>query len=224
MIEITNLNQSYKNKHVLKNINLTIEKNEHCALVGRNGAGKSTLIHSMLGLLPVKQGSVRLGGHSIKKEDWKQKISYLPEKFQLYPHMTGEENMRFFASLDSKPVDEKKVEENLKLVSLWEDRHHQIKGYSKGMLQRLGLCVMLYYDTDILILDEPTSGLDPLGRKEVLDILKSLSGKTIFMSSHHMDEIKQTCTHVAFLQDGTMTKYTVDDFMNHHLEEGVGSK
>lgn len=219
MIEITDLSQSYKDKHVLQNVHLKIDKYEHCALVGRNGAGKSTLIHSMLGLLPVKKGTIQLGGYSHKKEDWKKIVSYLPEKFHLYPHLTGEENMRFFASLTSKQIDEKKMEEKLKLVSLWDDRHHRIKGYSKGMLQRLGLCVMLYYDTEILILDEPTSGLDPIGRKEVLEILKSLSGKTIFMSSHHMDEIRQTCTHVAFLDQGKITKYTVDDFMLHHLQE-----
>lgn len=223
MIEIKNLSQSYKNKQVLKDINLTVEKNEYCALVGRNGAGKSTLIRSILGLQPVKKGLITLGGYSNKKGDWKKIVSYLPEKFHLYPHLTGEENMRFFASLGTGEVDEKKIEEKLKLVSLWEDRHNQVKGYSKGMLQRLGLCVMLYYDTEVLILDEPTSGLDPLGREEILRILKSLSGKTIFMASHHMDEIKQICTHVAFLEDGKMTKYTVDEFLNEHLK-GADSK
>ena len=165
MIEIKNLSQSYKNKQVLKDINLTIENNEYCALVGRNGAGKSTLIRSILGLQPVKKGSITLGGHSNKKGDWKKIVSYLPEKFHLYPHLTGEENMRFFASLGSGEIDEQKIEEKLKLVSLWEDRHNQVKGYSKGMLQRLGLCVMLYYDTEVLILDEPTSG--QIGRAHV---------------------------------------------------------
>lgn len=223
MIEIKGLSQSYKNKQVLKDINLTIEKNEYCALVGRNGAGKSTLIRSILGLQPVKKGAITLGGFSNKKGDWKKIVSYLPEKFHLYPHLTGEENMRFFASLGSSEVDEKKIEEKLKLVSLWEDRHNQVKGYSKGMLQRLGLCVMLYYDTDVLILDEPTSGLDPLGREEILQILISLTGKTIFMASHHMDEIKQICTHVAFLENGQMTKYTVAEFLDEHLK-GAGSK
>lgn len=218
MIEIKDLSQSYKNKQVLKNINLTIENNEYCALVGRNGAGKSTLIRSILGLQPVKKGSITLGGHSNKKGDWKKIVSYLPEKFHLYPHLTGEENMRFFASLGTGEIDEQKIEEKLKLVSLWEDRHNQVKGYSKGMLQRLGLCVMLYYDTEVLILDEPTSGLDPLGREEILQILKSLSGKTIFMASHHMDEIQQICTHVAFLEDGKMRKYTVDGFLKEHLK------
>ena len=223
MIEIKNLSQSYKNKQVLKDINLTVEKNEYCALVGRNGAGKSTLIRSILGLQPVKKGLITLGGFPNSKGDWKKIVSYLPEKFHLYPHLTGEENMRFFASLGTGEVNEKKIEEKLKLVSLWEDRHNQVKGYSKGMLQRLGLCVMLYYDTEVLILDEPTSGLDPLGREEILRILKSLSGKTIFMASHHMDEIKQICTHVAFLENGEMTKYTVDEFLNEHLK-GADSK
>ncbi|UII56561.1 ABC transporter ATP-binding protein [Cytobacillus spongiae] len=223
MIEIKELSQSYKNKKVLNNINLKIERNEYCALVGRNGAGKSTLIHSMLGLLPVKKGEITLGGFSNKKENWKEIVSYLPEKFHLYPHLTGEENLRFFASLSSSHVDEKKMEEKLKLVSLWDDRNQQVRGYSKGMLQRLGLCVMLYYDTDILIFDEPTSGLDPLGREEILQILKSLSGKTIFMASHHMDEIKQICTHVAFLENGLMTKYTVDEFSQKHLQGVSGS-
>lgn len=218
MIEVKNLSQSYKNKQVLTNVDLTIDRLEYCALVGRNGAGKSTLIHSMLGLLPVKKGSVILGNHDHKKGEWKKLVSYLPEKFQLYPHLSGEENLHFFASLSTPKVDVQKIEEKLKLVSLWNDRAHRVNGYSKGMLQRLGLAIMLYFDTDILILDEPTSGLDPMGRQEVLNILKSLSGKTILMSSHHMDEIEQICTHVAYLDNGNITKYTVKEFMTTHLK------
>src|SRR5690625_378156 len=121
--------------------------------------------------------------------------------------------MLFFASLVGK-IDEKKVEEKLTNVSLWEDRHEQINGYSKGMLQRLGLGVMLYYDTDIIILDEPTSGLDPIGRQEILSIIEGLTDKTVIMASHHIDEIKQVCTHIAFLDNGTITKYSRDEFLN----------
>ena len=88
-----------------------------------------------------------------------------------------------------------------------------MKDYSKGMLQRLGLAVTLYQDAPILILDEPTSGLDPLGRRDILEVLKSLRGKTILLSSHHMDEIKQICTHVAFLENNKLEKFTVDEFM-----------
>lgn len=221
MIEIRDVTHSYSKKKVLDAVNLVVEKNELCALVGRNGAGKSTLIHLMLDLLPIKSGSIYLNGIPVQKKGWKNSVSYLPEKFQLYPHLTGEENMRFFASLENGNVNEGKIEEKLKLVGLWGDRKEQIIGYSKGMLQRLGLGVMLYFDTEILILDEPTSGLDPIGRIEILNILKSLMDKTILLSSHHLDEIKQICTHVAYLKDTNMQKYTVDEFETKILKEGV---
>lgn len=212
MIQIQGLSQSYGNKKVLENIQLTIEKNELCALVGRNGAGKSTLIHSMLNLITTKHGSVLIHGINHKKQDWKKYVAYLPEKFHLYLNLTGEENIQFFASLDHKKIDANKIEEVIKLVGLWEDRKQLIKGYSKGMLQRLGLAIMLYYDSEILILDEPTSGIDPIGRIEILTILKELKNKTILLSSHHMDEIKQVCTHIAFLNNGQITKYSVEQF------------
>ncbi|MDQ0215623.1 ABC-2 type transport system ATP-binding protein [Oikeobacillus pervagus] len=219
MIEIKELSQGYQGKKVLDQVNLTIEKNERCALVGRNGAGKSTLIHTILGILPHKRGTVTLGGYSNKQQTWKKHVSYLPEKFHLYPHLTGEENMRFFAALDTKKIDENKIIEILKMVSLADDRKQPINGYSKGMLQRLGLAVILYYDTEIIILDEPTSGLDPIGRKEILKIIHSLQDKTILMSSHYIDEIKQICTHVAFLNQGKIEKYTVDAFLEMHKME-----
>lgn len=215
MIEIQNLSQSFGKKLVLDDVHLTIEKNEICALVGRNGAGKSTLINSLLGILPIKKGTVKINGveTSQKKRRATNEIAYLPEKFMLYPMLTGMDNMLFFARAVSNKVDEARIEQLLKSVNLWEDRQSVITGYSKGMLQRLGLAVTLYQDSNILVLDEPTSGLDPIGRKEVLDTLKSLNDKTILLSSHHLDEIKLLCTHVAFLEDHEITKYTVEDFL-----------
>ncbi|WML25370.1 ABC transporter ATP-binding protein [Neobacillus sp. OS1-33] len=221
MIEIKELSQSYQNKVVLKDINLMIEKNEICALVGSNGAGKSTLIHSMLHLIPVKKGIIKLSGIPHNKEEWKKNVAYLPEKFLLYPHMTGEENMNFFASLGNGPMDGKRMEEMLRKVKLWDHRSDLIKGYSKGMLQRLGLGIMLYFDSSILILDEPTSGLDPKGRSEILTILRSLEDKTILFSSHHMDEIRQICTHVAYLEEGEIRKFTLNDFYDQYIVGGL---
>ncbi|MDS9472926.1 ABC transporter ATP-binding protein [Sporosarcina pasteurii] len=219
MIKIENLTHSYAKHQVLDDVNLHILKNERCALVGRNGAGKSTMIHTMLGLIPLQIGSITLGGFSNKKQDWKRVVSYLPEKFNLYPHLTGEENIRFFASLASKRIDDESIDEKLKLVSLYEARNDQITTYSKGMLQRLGLAVMLYYDSDIIILDEPTSGLDPVGRKEILAIIKSLTNKTIMMASHHLNEIEEVCTHVAYLEKGKITKYSIEAFLSVDLKE-----
>jgi ABC-2 type transport system ATP-binding protein len=215
MIEVQNLYQSFGKKLVLDNVQLVIERDEICALVGRNGAGKSTFINSLLGILPTKKGKIFINGVETgqKKRRANNEIAYLPEKFMLYPLLTGMDNMLFFAKAVANRVDENRIEQLLKSVNLWEDRHTIINNYSKGMLQRLGLAVTLYQDSEILVLDEPTSGLDPIGRKEVLDTLKRLKNKTILLSSHHLDEIKQLCTHVAFLEDHKMTKYTVEEFL-----------
>ncbi len=219
MLHATNITKRFGNFTALNGVNLKVEEGEVYGFIGPNGAGKSTLIHTMLGLLPLKQGSVMLGGHCNKKQTWKKHVSYLPEKFHLYQHLTGEENMRFFASLESKQVNQKRMEEKLQVVSLWNARHMQIHQYSKGMLQRLGLAIMLYYDSEIIILDEPTSGLDPIGREEILQIIQSLTDKTILMASHHVDEIKKVCTHVAYLEDGAITKHTIEDFAKKYLQE-----
>lgn len=219
MIVVEGLSQSFGNKQILSSVNFVVERQERCALVGKNGSGKSTLLNSLLGLLKVKKGTVTLNGIPNSKEQWKPFVSYLPEKFSLYPLLTGLENIQFFASFSGNGVEPDKLEKCLEDVRLWEYRHEQVKSYSKGMLQRLGLAIMLYYDSEIQILDEPTSGLDPIGRKEILSILQSLTGKTILFSSHHMDEIQQICTHVAYLENGSITKYTVAEFSNK-LEEG----
>lgn len=225
MITVTNLNQSFGKKLILESINIEINKHEICALVGRNGAGKSTFINSLLGLLPIKQGSITINNVQVTKKnhDWKKAIAYLPEKFQLYPMLSGLENITFFAEAVGKTVDQEHIEKVLKSVSLWDDREVQVKKYSKGMLQRLGLAITLYQDSSILILDEPTSGIDPMGRKEILEVLKSLHDKTILLSSHHLDEIRQVCTHVAYLNNGKMEKYTVEDFLQTHNLGGIES-
>jgi ABC-2 type transport system ATP-binding protein len=225
MITVSGLNQSFGKKMILESINIEIHKHEICALVGRNGAGKSTFINSLLGLLPVKQGSITINGVKVtrKNHDWKKAIAYLPEKFMLYPMLTGLENITFFAEAVAKKVDQERIENVLKSVSLWDDRNVQVKKYSKGMLQRLGLAITLYQDSSILILDEPTSGIDPMGRKEILEVLKSLHDKTILLSSHHLDEIKQVCTHVAYLNNGKMEKYTVEKFLQTHNLGGIES-
>lgn len=212
MIEVSNLSQSYGKKLVLDDVSISIGSNEICALVGRNGAGKSTFIHSLLGLLPVSKGEIFINGKRRKKGAGNNEISYLPEKFMLYPSLTGMENMIFFASAVGKSIDEPRIERLLTSVRLWEDRGVMVKGYSKGMLQRLGLAITLYQDSNILILDEPTSGIDPMGRKEILEVLKSLTNKTILLSSHHLDEINQVCTHVAYLDSLKMQKFTVAEF------------
>src|SRR5690625_1128160 len=104
VIEVKNVTQSFQKRIILEQVNLHVEKNERIALVGRNGAGKSTLIHTVLGILPLKKGTITLAGHSIKDQEWKKNVAYLPEKFHLYPHLTGLENILFFAALDHMSI------------------------------------------------------------------------------------------------------------------------
>ena len=120
MIKVTNLNQSFGKKNVLDSINLEINPNEICALVGRNGAGKSTFINSLLGLLPVKQGEILINGTAVNKknDEWKKTIAYLPEKFMLYPMLTGLENITFFAEAVSKTANQERIEQVLTLGQL----------------------------------------------------------------------------------------------------------
>lgn len=218
MIDVVKLTQAFGKKTVLDDVSLTVKANEVCALVGRNGAGKSTFISSLLGLIPVKTGTIRINGKERKKnEPWKNEIAYLPEKFMLYPSLTGYENIMFFAKTTGT-ANEARIKEILTAVGLWNDKDAQVKSYSKGMLQRLGLAITLYQDSGLIILDEPTSGIDPIGRKQILEILKALNNKTILLSSHHLDEIRQLCTHVAYLDEGKITKYSVEEFITlQHL-------
>lgn len=218
MINVQHLSQSFGNRMVLDDVSIQIGSNEICALVGRNGAGKSTFINSLLGILPVKKGFININGEDVTKKRKRStnEIAYLPEKFMLYPLLTGYENLVFFAKIRSKQLDTAKMESILRAVNLWNEKDMTIKNYSKGMLQRLGIAITLYQDSSILVLDEPTSGLDPMGRKEILDTLKGLKNKTILLSSHHIDEIKQLCTHVAYLEDHHIQKYTVEDFLQTH--------
>src|SRR6478609_2540643 len=132
MISVQNLTQAFGKKVVLNDISLDIGEREICALVGRNGAGKSTFINSLLGLLPIHHGTITINGCPVtkKSQEWKKAVAYLPEKFMLYPLLTGQENMRFFAEAIAKKADEERIESVLKSVRLWDDRDVQIKKYS----------------------------------------------------------------------------------------------
>ncbi|HEX7057146.1 MAG TPA: ABC transporter ATP-binding protein [Bacilli bacterium] len=213
MIVIRGLSQAYGGNTVLDHVDLTVAKGEICALIGGNGAGKTTLFRSLLGLMPVRQGTVTLAGIPHRRREWKRHVSFLPEKFQLYPLLTGEENVRFFASCGRQTVDFAQIERVLRQTSLWDDKDKLARDFSKGMLQRLGLAVMLYEQTDIWILDEPTSGLDPNGREDILALIGGLRDKTVLFSTHDVSEVKRVCTHVAVLSGGKIAKSTAADFL-----------
>lgn len=218
MIDVQNLSHRYGNKQVLEDVSFHIERNEKIGLIGRNGAGKSTLLKLMLNMEKIQHGVVTFNGKSNKDEQWKASVSYLPEKFKLYQSLTPLENLKFFNGLISKKFENQVAEKVLTQVGLLEDKDTKINQFSKGMLQRLGIAITLMYDTEIIILDEPTSGLDPIGRKEILDLINMMNDKTILMSSHHYEEVKEVCSHVLLLDNKQISKMDIHDFEKQYLE------
>jgi ABC-2 type transport system ATP-binding protein len=215
MIQFSDVNQWYKQFHVLKDVSLHIKKGEVCVIAGRNGAGKSTFFETILGLLPGYTGTVKVLGEDIaKSRKWMHKISFLPEKFQLYPQLTVFENLEFFTSLQKGHIDDLKKVLDLTGMSIYKDK--KIKDLSKGMLQRLGLSLAFLGKPEFIILDEPTSGIDPQGRLEIIEIIHSLNqlGITIIFSSHHLSEIERVGTHVIKIENQTIEKMSADQYLS----------
>jgi len=223
IIETKNLKKEYVsgsfNKQkvtALKNFSFNVQQGEIFGLLGPNGAGKTTLVKVLLGIVFPTEGDVTIFGESIKNENYKNKVGYLPENHKFPNYLTGEEVLSYFGQLSglSNQTVKNRSDEYLKLVDMEKWKKTKIKKYSKGMMQRLGIAQALINEPDLIFLDEPTDGVDPIGRKEIRDILIGLKdkGKTIFLNSHLLSEIELLCDRVAILNKGELVKEgTVDE-------------
>ena len=208
MIKIENLNISFGNKKVLNGINLKVEKNSIFGFIGKNGAGKTTTMKAILGILTPDSGKVFVDGVEVKFKDTETNkyIGYLPDVPEYYGFMNGYEFLEFCANLTNMNEEDIKprIDEMMKLVGL-ENEKTKICGYSRGMKQRLGIAQALLNKPKLLICDEPTSALDPIGRKEILDLLKEVSNETtVFFSTHILSDVERICTDIAVLDDGVI--------------------
>lgn len=208
MIETVRLTKRFGDLTAVSSLNLHVEKGEIYGFLGPNGAGKTTTIMMLLGLLPPTEGEVKLFGKSLYEDYFgiKRRIGVLAEVQYLYEEMTALEYLRFFGELYQVENVDQRIKHVLGLVNLYDRRNELLKGYSKGMKQKLGLARALLHDPDVLILDEPVSHLDPYGIKEVRDILmeENRKGKTIFISSHILSEIEKTCHRVGIMHRGRL--------------------
>ena len=192
----------------LKNCTLQIFEGETFGLLGPNGAGKTTLLKTLLGIIRPTSGRGLVLGKTMGDRAAKQRIGYLPENPYFYDFLTGWEILSFTAGLFGIPrsVQQKRISELLDLVGLAQTtaRRKQLRQYSKGMLQRVGMAQALINDPDLVFLDEPMSGLDPLGRYQIREIILSLKqqGKTIFFNSHILADVEMICDRVAILGQG----------------------
>ena len=206
MINIENLYVRFGEKEVLKGLNLKVNKNSIFGFIGKNGSGKTTTMKTILGLLTPNSGKIYVNGEEVVfgGSNTNKYIGYLPDVPEYYGFMNAYEFLQFCANIskiDPKDSDIR-IKELLKLVGL-ENEKHYIRGYSRGMKQRLGIAQALLNKPKLLICDEPTSALDPIGRKEILDILKSVSNETtVLFSTHILSDVEKICTDIAVLDDG----------------------
>ena len=194
----------------LKGCSLTVYQGETFGLLGPNGAGKTTLLKLLLGIIRPTSGHGLLLGNPLGDRVVKQRIGYLPENAYYYDYLTGWEFLQMIAGLFQIPakVQRQRIPQLLELVGLplVAARKKQLRQYSKGMLQRVGMAQALINDPELVFLDEPMSGLDPLGRYQMRQIILSLKeqGKTIFFNSHILSEVEQICDRVAILAQGEL--------------------
>jgi ABC-2 type transport system ATP-binding protein len=212
VLEIDNLYKAFtigfipKRREILKGVSLSVAAGEIFGYLGPNGAGKTTTLKCVLGLIFPDRGRIELFGHPSLSPKGKQRLGYLPENPYFYDYLTAGEFLDFCAQLFGLKKREKrdKIAALLRLVGMEKAGDLQLRKFSRGMLQRVGLAQALINDPDLLFLDEPLGGLDPLGRKELRDIIVRLrqEGKTIFLSSHILQDIEMICDRVAIIVGG----------------------
>ena len=206
MLRISGLEKRFGDKQVLKGLELNVPENSIFGFVGKNGAGKTTTMKTVLGLLRPDAGEVLVNGQKVTygQTHTNRYIGYLPDVPMFYPFMTASEYLHFCGEITGLDRLETKnrTQELLELVGL-EGENHRIRGFSRGMKQRLGIAQALLNRPKLLICDEPTSALDPVGRKEILDILLAIRNQTtVLFSTHILSDVERICTDVAFLSDG----------------------
>lgn len=217
VIETQGLSFSFGNQQVVKSLSLQVPAGSIYGFLGPNGAGKTTTIKMLLNLLQTGEGSIHIFGQELQTNRISilSQIGSLIEQPAIYHHLTGKENLMNRALL--LQVDEKRVDEMLKLVQLTSAANKKAGQYSLGMKQRLGIALALLNDPKLLILDEPTNGLDPNGIIEIRELLMKLvgDGKTVFISSHLLAEIEKMATHVGIINNGElMFQGTIHDLQN----------
>ncbi len=208
---------------ILRDLSFSLKRGEIFGYIGPNGAGKTTSIRLTLGILFPDAGSIRLFGEPAGRVRLKEKIGFLPENPYFYDYLTAEEVLDFFGRLlgMSGADRRRRIPELLDLVGLGNRADRQLRKFSKGMVQRIGLAQALLNEPELVILDEPMSGLDPMGRRQVRDIILDLKkqGKTVFFSSHILQDAEMICDRVGILDRGRLLSIgPLAEFLSQRVE------
>jgi len=212
MLEITNLSKHYGDVKAVNNLSITIEPGEIFCMLGANGAGKTTTLMVSLGFTEATAGTVKICGIDVAKDplEAKKHVAYVSENVMLYGNFTARQNLDFFTRLGGrKNVTEEEYREVMVRVGLQEDAFdRRVKGFSKGMRQKLGIAIAIMKDAEVILLDEPTSGLDPKSGAEFLQLLDQLreEGKAIWMTTHDIFRAKALADRVGIMTNGNLVR------------------
>lgn len=225
MIKIHNASKSFRGNTAVNDLNLTVSKGEVLGLLGANGSGKSTTINMLLGFLKPDNGQVEIADKDCYKQsaEVRKLIGYIPENVNLYPYMSGIENLNYFCTLAGLSYSNSELKEFLNTCGLQLEAHHQkVSGYSKGMRQKVGIAIAYAKKANVYLLDEPASGLDPMASNELSILLKKLAneGAAILMASHDIFRVREVCNRIGILKQGQMMKELVsNDVSANELEQ-----
>jgi len=211
VITLDNVTKILADRQILKNISFVVEQGDIFGYLGPNGAGKTTTIRVILGLFPPNSGKAFILGKNVGCDDAREKVGFVLEADGLYDNMTAYENLGYYCQIYGMPsaLKSKRIDEMLELVELSDRAGDKVSSYSKGMRQKLALARSMLHEPDLLIFDEPTAGVDPTGQIEVRQIILNLAqrGKTIFLSSHNLDEVQRICNRIALIDQGEIKLY-----------------
>ncbi|EAG1934274.1 ABC transporter ATP-binding protein [Listeria monocytogenes] len=209
-LQVTNLHKKIRKREIIKGISFEVMPGEVFGFLGPNGAGKTTTIRMIVGLIKPTSGTILIGGKDIRKNftEAMRGLGSIVENPEFYTFLTGQENLAYFARMDSS-IKKERIQEVTELVGLEKRINDRFSTYSLGMRQRLGIAQALLSSPKLLILDEPTNGLDPSGIHEMRDFIRALArneGISVLVSSHLLSEIELLCDRVAIMTDGTIIK------------------
>lgn len=226
ILEISHLRKTFGLKNVINNLNFCVPEHSVFGFIGKNGAGKTTTMKIVLGLLKSDEGEIFINGEKVfyGQNTTNRYIGYLPDVPEFYEFMTPGEYLNLCGQISGMCSDEirKKSDELLSLTGLAAE-NKRIRGFSRGMKQRLGIAQALLGSPKLLICDEPTSALDPMGRKEILDILSSVkTHTTVLFSTHILSDVERICDHIAFVHKGNIAlSGTMDEIRRIRKRENI---